>query len=237
MNNPQGPPQHYPNSHESTHEIYRTPNFSRNESPRYRPPAYGAGRPPPLYHEGTKDDETAKAKARKTAYLRLAGSFLIVVIISLIVAGVIGKIVITKRNDQESNDQNNTTPTETVSATPHADHMMAFSPTPLISVTPTTLIRSTTTKSCRRSDAAPRADVPQTAPPCDIVFFNDDGLARDAQLIGVSTHRFQGCLISQASYMGPDGALRFRCSSSCRRTRLDGEPARAEVTDDWGSCG
>ncbi|VUC21110.1 unnamed protein product [Clonostachys rosea] len=236
MNNPQGPPQHYPSSHESTHEIYRTPNFSRNESPRYRPPAYGAGRSPPLYHEDTEDDEKARAKARKTTYLRLAGSFLIVVIIALIIAGVIGKIIITKKNEQVSNDLKNTTPTKPVSAT-HADRMMAFTPTPLISVTPTTFIRSTSTTSCRRNDITPRAVIPETKPPCDIVFFNKDGYARDAQLVGVATRRFEGCLISQASYMGPDGSLRFRCSESCRRTRLDGEPARAEVADDWGSCG
>lgn len=69
MNDSQGPPTHYPSSQESTIEIFRVPhavvthgggltrgprrarNFSRNDSPRFQPPAYGAENAPPQYNE------------------------------------------------------------------------------------------------------------------------------------------------------------------------------------------
>lgn len=55
MNNAQGPPVHYPNSHESTAEVFRTnessprpsPNPSTSTSPRSEAPLHATPAPPP----------------------------------------------------------------------------------------------------------------------------------------------------------------------------------------------
>lgn len=101
MNNSQGPPLNYPSSPPPTFKPYRTPNFSRNESPRFRPPAYGAEGAPPLYQEAANIEEENGFKAKKIAVIRILSSIFIAVIIALIVAGVIGKITTMKKHEQD----------------------------------------------------------------------------------------------------------------------------------------
>lgn len=91
----QGPPLHYPNSHESTDEIYRTRQSSRRSSPpvspRHQPPAYEEGAPP-QYQEEEAGEIKDEANRKRTVCVRLLTSLFIVVIVALIVAAVFGRI-------------------------------------------------------------------------------------------------------------------------------------------------
>lgn len=97
MNFLQSPSNHYPNSQESTLEIFRTRNFSVTTNAS-SPPGYHAERAPPRYQEATEaeagayETEEAARKARKIRWIRVASSIFIVTTVSLIVAGVVGKI-------------------------------------------------------------------------------------------------------------------------------------------------
>lgn len=84
MNDSQGPPFHYPSSQDSTTiDIFRpTPtaaigirggrfdisrrvrNFSRNDSPCYQPPAYGADSCPPRYQDPPRDNANPPPQPR-----------------------------------------------------------------------------------------------------------------------------------------------------------------------------
>lgn len=97
MNFIQSPPNHYPSSQDSTIEVFRTRNFSVNTNAS-SPPGYHAERAPPRYQEATEaeagehDTEEGARKARKIRWIRIASSIFIVTTVSLIVAGVVGKI-------------------------------------------------------------------------------------------------------------------------------------------------
>lgn len=97
MNFLQSPPNHYPNSHDSTLEVFRTRNFSVTTTAS-SPPGYHAERAPPRYQEvteaerGEHDTEEGQRKARKIRWVRIASSIFIVTTVSLVVAGVVGKI-------------------------------------------------------------------------------------------------------------------------------------------------
>lgn len=92
----QGPPLHYPNSHESTDEIYRTrrssPHTSTSSSPRYQLPAYAEEGAPPQYQEEDTSEKNGKRDGKRTILIRLLTSLFIAIIVALIVAAVFGKI-------------------------------------------------------------------------------------------------------------------------------------------------
>lgn len=92
----QGPPLHYPNSHNSTAEIYRTrhssPRGSSQSSPRYQLPAYVEEGAPPKYQEEESKETKEKPDGKRTIFIRLLTSLFIVIIVALIVAAVCGKI-------------------------------------------------------------------------------------------------------------------------------------------------
>ena len=108
MNSIQGPPTHYPTAQESTLEVFRTRNFSLNEP---YPPAYGAERAPPRYQEATEaedeehDSPEARSKARRTRYIRILASVLIITTVALIVAGVLGKIIRMQQMEKEEAEE------------------------------------------------------------------------------------------------------------------------------------
>jgi hypothetical protein len=101
----QAPPLHYPNSHDSTAEIYRPHRRDELYSPTlvnggYPLPEYGEGSEPPQYDDSPEELEKAKKRVRNILIVRVMTSMFIALIVSLIVAGAVTKIQQGKSEDR-----------------------------------------------------------------------------------------------------------------------------------------
>ncbi|KAG9257168.1 uncharacterized protein F5Z01DRAFT_456477 [Emericellopsis atlantica] len=114
----QAAPVHYPTSSVSgsSLEVFRTHrNFSLN-SDHSHPPAYDEERAPPRYVdplteaalEGDREgDRRKKRKALKVRYAKIAGSALIVVLVTLLIAGVVSKFKTVRQRLGEDDTKDN----------------------------------------------------------------------------------------------------------------------------------
>lgn len=112
----QAAPVHYPTSSVSSLEVFRTHrNYSLN-SDHSHPPAYDEERAPPRYVdplteaalEGDREgDRRKKRKALRVRYAKIAGSALIVVLVTLLIAGVVSKFKTARQGLGEDDTKDN----------------------------------------------------------------------------------------------------------------------------------
>ncbi|KND86753.1 hypothetical protein TOPH_08609 [Tolypocladium ophioglossoides CBS 100239] len=114
---PEGRPVRYPTPSVSANGVYRIGDPALSEidptSPR-QPPAYGDERAPPQYQEEVASNAKTKAKARKTILIRLLTSIFVTVLVSLIVAAVVGRIHDSQSKGREDNNNSQQAETESL---------------------------------------------------------------------------------------------------------------------------
>lgn len=99
----QAPPLHYPNSSDSTAEIYRTRQnelYSPTLCNGYPLPAYAEEPEPPQYQDPPEDPDKARRRTKKILMIRVMTSIFIALIVSLIVAGAVTKVMQGKTKDR-----------------------------------------------------------------------------------------------------------------------------------------
>ncbi|PNY29731.1 Uncharacterized protein TCAP_00358 [Tolypocladium capitatum] len=105
---PEGHPVRRPTPSVSTNGVCRPgdPALSSESDPASprQPPAYGDERAPPQYQEEAASGAKTMAKARKTILVRLLTSIFITVLVSLIVAAVVGRIHDSQSNGKGDNN-------------------------------------------------------------------------------------------------------------------------------------
>lgn len=248
----QSPPVHYPNSHDSTLEVFRTRNFSLNEP---YPPAYGAERAPPQYQEATEaeagDQETleARAKARKTRYIRIGTSLFIVTTVALLVAGVAGKISGMKGDkdhrwlghEEEATESSSAGDKVAVEVTAEK---ATVSPTlttmGLVSSTQVSLStgeRFTTETGILEQPVpvvGPSMDTDgEGRPVCGASFRESKVQLREVQPGDVSGYTPLDCPLAHPSFNGREDGLENRCSGSCGHFGMEGKLAEEPIIDEW----
>ncbi|KAK0389050.1 hypothetical protein NLU13_2626 [Sarocladium strictum] len=231
----QAPPLHYPNSHESTAEVYRT-----RQDDLYSPtlvnggyplPAYGEEPEPPQYQETPEELAKAKKRARNILVVRLLTSVFIALIVSLIVAGAVTKIQQGKTQDRseetkdsietmmgdtritadmdmyESRTQNTATAAE-AEATATGDDYMLFD--------------------CDCWSEVPAAPTPTSGVQCETKSSDGDKKTDEFFLMGVSRYTSPDCRLARASFKGTNDDVRYRCMLSCIDPEL-GEGSVEEI--------
>ncbi|PHH92350.1 hypothetical protein CDD83_7728 [Cordyceps sp. RAO-2017] len=238
----------------STNNTYIAGDSTSSEcspsSPR-QPPAYGEE--PPQYNQEDVLGE-AKARERKTIFIRLLTSIFITVLVSLIVAAVVEKIhdnrgevhheaptrsveKITVASTQATSaaaDAAEATAEETAEATAEATSTAEASsapeatPPPLSTVDCASMARlagATLVTSYQRTLTATNSAAATTA------------TIGEPQVQGMAVYSFQGCLWTQASYrVGGREDLARVCTVACPAGKHDGRSAREEDVGDGDSA-
>ena len=245
MNFIQSPPTHYPNSHDSTLEVFRTRNFSLNEP---YPPAYGAERAPPRYQEATEAEEgehdTAEArdKARKTRYIRILASLLIVTTVALIVGGVVGKIATSRELEREEKKaaessaagervMGKTTTAEKIIVVP-TQTTTAFAPSTRGSLPSDTNVKRILERGMQVTGSPVDTGRAQR-PVCGASAHESKTAREEAQPTDVSEYTGLDCLLTSPSFKGGKDKEEALCSASCGQDGMEDKLAEDPIVDEW----